>query len=126
MLLFTVIVVLGALLAYWLLTQAVIGAGILTAISGYILKLIVKFVFGPIFKSIGTALLGKPKPETEGELLTDEFKASAKGRLAPDMWTDGRRLYFEVGSKSYSVPADLETARKRKNELMAAMNGAKL
>ncbi len=52
--------------------------------------------------------------------LTDEFKASSP-KLAPDIWHDGRRLYFEVEGRSYSVKMDLEGARRRKNELLAEL-----
>jgi hypothetical protein len=41
------------------------------------------------------------------------------GKLAPDMWTDGRRMYFDFGGKSYSLATDLEGARRRKNQLLA-------
>ncbi|WP_316200880.1 MULTISPECIES: hypothetical protein [unclassified Bradyrhizobium] len=50
--------------------------------------------------------------------LTEEFKANSP-KLARDIWHDGRRLYFEVEDRSYSVRMDLEGARKRKNELLA-------
>src|ERR1700730_6036064 len=90
------------------------------------------FILRPIFRLLGRniesgaafldekmfGISREPEIVSSGP-LTDEFKASAKGKLSPDIWHDGRRLYFEVGDKSCSVLTDLEGARKRKNELLA-------
>ncbi|MBR0831362.1 hypothetical protein JQ596_38240 [Bradyrhizobium manausense] len=107
----------GFVVGVWLLYQIAIGAMLLVWGAAGLGRL-----FGLAF--IGTRtpvpLDGSAHPsEIEGEPLTEEFKANARRKLAPDMWTDGRRLYFEVGDRSYSVPADLEHARKRKNHLLA-------
>src|SRR5947209_1798101 len=120
---FLVIVGLVAVLIAYLALQ---GIGALAAISFVILK--------PIFLLLGRSLgsngadvvarldekffgISREQEIVSGP-LTEEFKATAKGKLAPDIWHDGRRLYFEVGNRSYSVKTDLEGARKRKNELL--------
>ena len=118
-----IVILFGALLAYWMMQ----GVAVFTLISYSILKLIVRF-FGKNIGSEGADVAARLDEKVFGisrefEIvsgsLTDEFKAAAKGKLAPDMWHDGRRIYFEVGNQSYSVKTDLEGARKRKNELLA-------
>jgi hypothetical protein len=124
-----IVALVGALVAYWLIQ----GIAVFAVISYYILKLIFR-VTGKAAGPGGVDIVGRldekffgisRQPEIVSGPLTDDFKATAKGRLAPDMWTDGRRLYFEVGDKSYSVKTDLEGARKRKNELLAELKAQK-
>lgn len=123
----TVVLVLGIILAVWLLFQLLVGFGMLVFVLAWLMK-----VFGRLvsyaFKESKVAIPydGSAHPcETIGEPLSIEFKQNMRGQLAPDMWTDGRRLYFEVEGKSYSVPADLEYARKRKSRLKAEAAAAK-
>ncbi len=115
-------VLFGLLIVYYLIQ----GVAVLGVIAYFILK--------PIFRLLGRQLdpiaidiaaraderfFGISRElEIVSDVLTDDFKAT-KPMLAPDIWHDGRRLYFEVGEKSYSVKMDLEGARKRKNELLS-------
>jgi hypothetical protein len=115
-----------ACLAIWLLLQA-------AAVAAFVAWCLAKIGFrltGAVAGAGGLDVVGRldekffgisRELEIVGGPLTDEFKATAKGRLAPDMWTDGRRLYFEVNGKSYSVKTNLEGARKRKNQLLAEL-----
>jgi len=106
-----VVVVSAAIIAIWLFIQLLTGVAILSVFAFWILR--------TLGKLIGFVLIPNPVYEIIGEPLTDEFKSNARGKLAPDMWTDGRRLYFDFDGKSYSLADDLEGARKRKNALIA-------
>lgn len=105
----TIASIVSAIVAFWVAYQLIFGIAIFVLFLFWLLRLIVRNLTPP------------PGPEVVGELLTDEFKAAAKGKLAPDMWTDGRRIFFEVGDRSYSVAPDLASARLRKNELLAQL-----
>ena len=111
-LLLFIILVIAFLIALWVLYQLAAAVVLLTWLVAWVTK--------SLFKLFGKVAFydGRPQ-EIIGPPLTEEFKQNASGKLAPDMWTDGRRLFFELDGKSYSVPADLEAARKRKNELIA-------
>jgi hypothetical protein len=102
-----VFVVVAVIIAIWIFIQLLTGVAILSVFAYWVLK--------GLGKLLGIALIQKPVYEIIGEPLTDEFKTT----LAPDIWTDGRRMYFDFGEKSYSLATDLEGARRRKNQLFA-------
>ena len=106
-----VFVVVAVIIAIWIFIQLLTGVAILSVFAYWVLK--------GLGKLLGIALIQKPVYEIIGEPLTDEFKTNARGKLAPDIWTDGRRMYFDFGGKSYSLATDLEGARRRKNQLIA-------
>ena len=106
-----VIVVFAVIVAIWIFIQLLTGVAILSVFAFWVLK--------GLGKLLGIGLIQMPGYEIIGEPLTDEFKINARAKLAPDMWTDGRRMYFDFGGKSYSLAADLEGARRRKNQLLA-------
>jgi hypothetical protein len=89
---FFVIAVVALIIAIWIAYQLLFGVAILSMFAFWVLK--------GIGKLLGLAVIPAPVREIIGEPLTDHFKANARGKMAPDMWTDGLSPILLLGDGS--------------------------
>lgn len=108
MLFFAILLVIGVALTIYLVLQFVYGVAVLSVASYWLGAWGINF-----FRRGPSEIVSGP--------LSQEFKQT-HGQVAPDMWLDGRRVVFEFGGKSYSLPT-LKEAQNRRGDLLAISLG---